>query len=309
MEDYDPLTRLIYYDWDKSVSILWTLSNASSWVKMFNFRLKFHCSLFPWVRLKIKPAMVQMMAWRRTGDKPLFEPIMAKFFLRCCVIRPLWVNIKLSKVKKCVTQNEPRLFLFSYISSYLILSYLVVFGVGNLVFVCLEIHTLFYSDEECRPPGLFYPRWFQLVFLLVQTFFLFKHTNVSTPWWSHQMETFSALLAFVRVIHRWPVNSSHKGQWRGALMFSLICAWTETGANNGDAADFRRYRVYFDVIVMQEGYPDRKVHGACMGPTWGRQDPGGPHVGPMNLAIRVLLYGIYVWNASQFQISRNLVWA
>ena len=23
-----------------------------------------------------------------------------------------------------------------------------------------------------------------------------------------------------------------------------------------------------------------------MGPTWGRQDPGGPHVGPMNLAIR-----------------------
>ena len=29
---------------------------------------------------------------------------------------------------------------------------------------------------------------------------------------------------FVREIHRWPVNSSHKGQWRGALMFSLICA-------------------------------------------------------------------------------------
>ena len=31
--------------------------------------------------------------------------------------------------------------------------------------------------------------------------------------------------------------------------------------------------------------PDSKVHGANMGPTWGRQDPGGPHVGPMNLAI------------------------
>ena len=30
---------------------------------------------------------------------------------------------------------------------------------------------------------------------------------------------------------------------------------------------------------------DSKVHGANMGPTWGRQDPGGPHVGPMNLAI------------------------
>ena len=31
--------------------------------------------------------------------------------------------------------------------------------------------------------------------------------------------------------------------------------------------------------------PDSKVHGAYMGPTWGRQDPGGPHVGPMILAI------------------------
>ena len=32
--------------------------------------------------------------------------------------------------------------------------------------------------------------------------------------------------------------------------------------------------------------PDSKVHGTNMGPIWGRQDPGGPHVGPMNLAIR-----------------------
>ena len=31
--------------------------------------------------------------------------------------------------------------------------------------------------------------------------------------------------------------------------------------------------------------PDSKVHGANMGPTWGRQDPGGPHVGPINFAI------------------------
>ena len=31
--------------------------------------------------------------------------------------------------------------------------------------------------------------------------------------------------------------------------------------------------------------PESKVHGANMGPIWGRQDPGGPHVGPMNLAI------------------------
>ena len=33
--------------------------------------------------------------------------------------------------------------------------------------------------------------------------------------------------------------------------------------------------------------PDSKVHGANMGPIWGRQDPGGLHVGPMNFALWV----------------------
>ena len=40
--------------------------------------------------------------------------------------------------------------------------------------------------------------------------------------------------------------------------------------------------------------PDSKVHGANMGPTWGRQDPGGPHVGPMNLAIWDSVLEIYI---------------
>ena len=44
-------------------------------------------------------------------------------------------------------------------------------------------------------------------------------------WWRHQMKTLSALLAICAGIHRWPVNSQHKGQWHGVL-FSLIWAWT-----------------------------------------------------------------------------------
>ena len=36
--------------------------------------------------------------------------------------------------------------------------------------------------------------------------------------------------------------------------------------------------------------PDSKVHGANMGPIWGRQDPGGPHGGHMNLAIWDIAY-------------------
>ena len=56
---------------------------------------------------------------------------------------------------------------------------------------------------------------------------------------------------FVRGIHRSPVNSPHKGQWRGALMFSLICVWINDWANDREAGDLRRYRGHYDVTVMK----------------------------------------------------------
>ena len=56
---------------------------------------------------------------------------------------------------------------------------------------------------------------------------------------------------FVRVIHRSPVNFPHKGQWRGALMFTLICARKNGWVNNGEAGDLRRYLAHNDVIVMR----------------------------------------------------------
>ena len=56
-----------------------------------------------------------------------------------------------------------------------------------------------------------------------------------------------------RGIHRSPVNSPHKGQWRGALIFSLICAWINGWVNNGEAGDLRRHRAHYDVIVMHNG--------------------------------------------------------
>ena len=56
---------------------------------------------------------------------------------------------------------------------------------------------------------------------------------------------------FVRGIRRFPVNSPHKGQWRGALMFSLICVWIHDWVYNREAGDLRRYRAHYDVIVMR----------------------------------------------------------
>ena len=44
-----------------------------------------------------------------------------------------------------------------------------------------------------------------------------------------------------------PVNSPHKGQWCGALMFSLISIWINGWVNNREAGDLRRYRDHYDV--------------------------------------------------------------
>ena len=46
--------------------------------------------------------------------------------------------------------------------------------------------------------------------------------------------------------------------------------------------------------------PDSKVHGANMGPIWGRQDPGGPHDAP-----RTLLYGAIL---TQFEQNISNTW-
>ena len=77
-----------------------TFSNAFTWMKIHQFRLIFHWSLFllifHWsLFLMVKftiPALVQMMAWRRLGNKPLSEPIMVSLLTHMCVTRPQWVK-------------------------------------------------------------------------------------------------------------------------------------------------------------------------------------------------------------------------
>ena len=63
------------------------------------------------------------------------------------------------------------------------------------------------------------------------------------------METFPRCWSLVRGIHRSPMNSQHKGQWRGALVF-FICAWINDWVNNREAGDLRRHRAHYDVTVM-----------------------------------------------------------
>ena len=62
--------------------------------------------------------------------------------------------------------------------------------------------------------------------------------------------------------------------------------------------------------------PDSKVHGANMVPIWGRQDPGGPQIGPMNFAIWdeklkwnviLRLWNMRLHNKSIFNSYRNVL--
>ena len=56
-------------------------------------------------------------------------------------------------------------------------------------------------------------------------------------------------------------------------------------------------------------YPDSKVHGANVGHIWGRQDPGGPHIGHMNLAIGVHGSQLEEWALFlRMQIPRGLIY-
>ena len=88
---------------------------------------------------------------------------------------------------------------------------------------------IFYlMDEETQP----------LVFIY------YYHDDIIK--WKH----FPRNWPFVRGIHRSPINSAHKGQWRGALMFSLIFTWIKSSINNREAGNLRHHRAHYDAIVM-----------------------------------------------------------
>ena len=78
--------------------------------------------------------------------------------------------------------------------------------------------------------------------------------DISPPWWRHQMETFSALLAICARNSSVTGEFPTQGQWRGAVMFSLIYDWINGWVNNCEAGDLRRHHAHYDVTVMNQAY-------------------------------------------------------
>ena len=83
---------LTHWSRDKMAAISQTtFSNAFSWLKMFEYWWNFHWC-FPKGPINNIPALVQIMAWRLDGAKPIFEPMMFFLLTHIRVTRPQWVN-------------------------------------------------------------------------------------------------------------------------------------------------------------------------------------------------------------------------
>ena len=84
---------LTHSDQDKMATILqMAFPNAFSWMKMFKILFKISLKFVPTGPIDDKPALVQIMACRRAGDKPLSEPMMFSLLRHICITRPQWVK-------------------------------------------------------------------------------------------------------------------------------------------------------------------------------------------------------------------------
>ena len=124
--------------------------------------------------------------------------------------------------------------------------------------ILIHIHQSLFHRVQFTISQLWFKWWFD-------TEQVTSHYQHQWSWWRHQMETFSALLALCAGNSPVPVNSPHKGQWRRALMFSLIYAWIKDWVNNREAGDLRRHRGHYDVIVM---WSNSIMHICITGPQW-----------------------------------------
>ena len=102
-------SKLVKYGWINNINTLRPRRNEQHFTDVI-----FKCIFFSenvWISIKIAlkfvpkgpinniPAMVQIMAWRRSGDKPLSEPMMVSLPTYICITRPQWVNLLRMKRK------------------------------------------------------------------------------------------------------------------------------------------------------------------------------------------------------------------
>ena len=128
---------------------------------------------------------------------------------------------------------------------------------NNIYSITFTIH----QDVVCQILHKIVARYFILQFNgdLIYNVQITITSRIQLDWmlWYHddviKWKHFPRYWPFVWGIHRSPVNSAHNGQWRGALMFYLICARINGWVNNREAGNLRPHRAHYDAIVMWIG--------------------------------------------------------
>ena len=126
---------LTHWGRDKMAAIFQTtFSSVFSWMS-----IKISLKIVPKGPINNNPALVQIMAWRRSGDKPLSDPMMVSLLTHICVTRPQWVEPNLSR---CCT-------VFVFIAKT-IASYLKHHDDKVYIYFQLHIYTSLDSDPSER---------------------------------------------------------------------------------------------------------------------------------------------------------------
>ena len=160
-------------------------------------------------------ALVQIMACRLFGAKPLSKPMLG------------YCQLAIRSSVKCYSNSNS--FIRESASENIVCKMAAILSRGSWV-----KHQSAVNPTSTGPLMYNTPTWFPSCMMM----YVIK--------WKH----FPCCWPFVRGIQQSPVNSAHKGQCHGALMFSLICSWINGCVNNREPGDLRSHRTHYDITVM-----------------------------------------------------------
>ena len=212
----------------------------------------------------------------------------------------IWTSVDLSLVRFCgihpgVTSHWVPLLLFCLVSLKFLylkllqniegvneLNHLFHFSVMDNDIYFLEtiqhLKDLCFVKQEIVPPSNklnLYTLPFENISmsLVMQSFTLCLANVLKIGLWEYMIDRKQMVIIFIYMMYRLGNNNKHHN------FPNTLPLWDRTLSFNKSII-FR--------LMIQNSCPDSKVLGANMGPTWVLSDPDGPHVGPINLAIRVL---------------------
>ena len=177
-----------------------------------------------------------MVSWRRDGERIFIWTLRNKF--QWISNRNSYIFIQQNVFENVVSKMETILYRPQCVKAFILL-----LPMHQIKAMHVAVQTCINSYDESPTSGNTASQTqnqTRLIYLTIP----WRHDDVIK--WKH----FPRYWSFARGIHRLPVNSPHKGQWCGALVFSLICAWINGWVNNHEAGDLRRHRAHYDILVI-----------------------------------------------------------